>query len=97
MLANASNPIESLEPYVWYLNFGYLDDFFAGVKKLRGGDNGWTNADVPENFGMIFRATGYTSHPAYLEFAEADGIFDLWDQRGAPDHCEKTTGSWVCH
>ena len=96
-LTNASNTIESFEPYTWYLILGYLDEFFAGVKKLRGGDNDWTNADILENFGMMFRATGYTAHPTYLEFAEADGIFDLWDQRGAPDHCEKTTGSWVCN
>jgi len=97
-LTNPSNMTDTVEPYIWYLLFGYLDDYFAGVRKLRGegSGSGWNNADVLENMGMIFRASGYTSHPAYLEFAEPDGLFDLWDKRGAPDHCQKVDGDWVC-
>jgi TolB-like protein len=95
-LANASNTVEKFEPYIWYLQFGFLDDYFAGVRKLRGDGIGWTDADTLENYGMIFRASGYTRHPVYMEFAETDGQFDLWDQRGAPDHCQKVDGDWVC-
>jgi len=95
-LTNPSNMTETVEPYIWYLLFGYLDDYFAGVRKLRSEGSGWNNADILENLGMIFRASGYASHPAYLEFAEPDGLFDLWDTRGAPDHCDKRDDAWVC-
>jgi len=99
MLANASTTIERIEPYIRYLEFGYLDDYFAAMNELRaeGGEGAdWTNADILESSGMMFRASGYTRHPTYLKYAQSDGSFDLWDQRGAPDHCRKADGNWVC-
>jgi tetratricopeptide (TPR) repeat protein len=95
-VANASTTEETIVPYFWYLSFGYLDDYFDAVNNLRGKGAGWTNAETLEVNGMTFRRIGYTRHPAYLENAESDGLFDLWDQRGAPDHCQKVDGDWVC-
>ena len=95
-VANASTTEETIEPYFRYLEFGYLDDYFAAANNLRGKGTGWTNAEILEADGMTFRRIGYTRHPAYLENAESDGLFDLWDQRGAPDHCQKVDGDWVC-
>jgi len=95
-VANASTTAETVAPYLRYLTFGYLDDYFAAANNLRGKGTGWTNSEVLEGNGMIFRRIGYTRHPAYLEYAESDGMFDFWDQRGAPDHCQKVDGDWVC-
>ena len=95
-LANASNIGEKADAYLWYLNYGYLDDYFAAIHKFRGEGGFWTNADALEHLGIVFRASGYTAHPAYLELAESDGIFDLWDHRGTPDHCQKVDGDWIC-
>jgi tetratricopeptide (TPR) repeat protein len=95
-VANASTTAETIAPYFQYLEFGYLDDYFDAANNLRGKGTGWTNSETLEANGMIFRRIGYTRHPAYLEFAESDGLFDLWDQRGAPDHCQKVDGDWVC-
>lgn len=95
-VANASTTEETIMPYFWYLELGYLDDYFDAVNNLRGKGAGWTNAEMLEAGGMTFRRIGYTRHPAYLENAESDGLFDLWDQRGAPDHCQKVDGDWMC-
>ena len=95
-VANASTTEETIAPYFQYLEFGYLDDYFAAANNLRGKGTGWTNSEVLEANGMIFRRIGYTRNPAYLEYAESDGLFDFWDQRGAPDHCQKVDGDWVC-
>jgi len=95
-LANATTTQVDTSLYSHYLYFGYLDDYFAAIGELRGKGNAWTNAENLENEGMVFRRTGYTRHPAYLENAEADGMFDLWDRRGAPDHCQKVDSDWVC-
>ncbi len=32
----------------------------------------------------------------YLQVAEARLFFELWNERGAPDHCEKLDGQWAC-
>jgi tetratricopeptide (TPR) repeat protein len=95
-VANASTTEETIAPYFQYLYFGYLDDYFDAVNNLRGKGAGWTNAELLEFDGMVFRRIGSTRHPAYLEIAKSDGLFDLWDQRGAPDHCQKVDGDWVC-
>ncbi len=95
-VANASTTGETIVPYFQYLYFGYLDDYFAAIKNLRGKGTGWTNAEILEADGIVFRRLGYTRHPAYLENAESDGLFELWDKRGAPDHCQKVDGDWVC-
>jgi hypothetical protein len=97
VVANASSLEERVTSLQWYMILGFLDDYSSEIRKLRQkAGSSWSNSDVLENSEMIFRQSGYTSHPMYLEFAEEDGEFELWDQRGAPDHCTKTDGQWVC-
>jgi len=96
-VANAADLDERRRAYSWYLPFGYLDDYWDAIHTLRDGiDKGWTNADSLEQAGMVLRQTGYARHPEYLPRAKAQGLTDLWDARGAPDHCTKASGDWVC-
>jgi hypothetical protein len=81
----------------WYLPFGYLDDHWRAINSLRGGiDKGWTNADLLEYGGMLWRRGGFARHPEYMPRSRAQGLTELWDVRGAPDHCSKVSGDWVC-
>jgi TolB-like protein len=96
-VANAADLDERLIAYAWYLPFGYLDDYWDAIHTLSDGVvKGWTNADTLEQGGMILRHTGFARHPEYLPRSIAQGLTDLWDMRGAPDHCTKASGAWVC-
>jgi hypothetical protein len=46
--------------------------------------------------GLLELDSGLTADPRYLEIVKAMGLIDLWEQRGAPDFCEKLDGQWVC-
>jgi len=81
---------------LWYVFFGFLDRYFELILDLDPTDSAWTDADVPVHDGTVFRRLGFTAHPKYLEVVELLGIVDLWEQRGAPDFCEKVDGEWVC-
>jgi TolB-like protein len=80
---------------MWYLYFGFLDRYFELILD-RDLDSTWTDAEMFAWIGTIWRHQGFTAHPKYLEVAEALGIIELWEQRGAPDFCEKVDGQWVC-
>jgi len=96
-VANAANLDERRYAYSWYLPFGYVDDYWAAILTLSDGVViGWTNADLLDYGGMVYRRTGFVRHPDYLRRAKAQGLTDLWDARGAPDHCRKASGDWVC-
>ena len=81
--------------FFWYLNFGYLDRYFEIIFDTAL-DSGWGGAGIPIWYGTVFRRMGFTAHPKYLEIAEANGIVELWEQRGPPDFCNKESGQWVC-
>jgi len=78
-----------------YLLFGYLDPYFEDVFDVAL-DSTWEDAVNAIWLGTIFRRTGFTAHPKYLEVAEASGFFELWEQRGPPDFCNKMDDQWVC-
>ncbi len=80
----------------WYLLFGFLDRYFEPILDLDLTDSTWTDADIPVFVGTLFRRSGFTAHPKYLEVAESIGIIDVWEHRGPPDFCEKVGGQWVC-
>jgi len=82
--------------YDLYLAFGYLDDFAALVDKFNVPGPVWTDGEDMESFGMTFDREGFVAHPSFMRRAKASGVFDLWDKRGAPDHCSKESGDWVC-
>ena len=82
--------------YFWYLDFGYLDDYFDFIEKtVREEDTAWNNADVLQFTGRYQKASGYTAHPRFLAL-EQWGVFDVWEERGPPDDCSKVDGNWVC-
>jgi hypothetical protein len=79
-----------------YSTFGFLDRYFELLFELGISSDGWDDAEVPIHESTIDRRSGFTGHPRYLEIAKTWGFFDLWDQRGPPDMCEKLNGQWVC-
>ncbi len=80
----------------WYLHIGFLERYFEIILDLDRSDSRWPDAEALVYDGTIFRRLGFTAHPKYLEVAESLGIVDVWEQRGAPDFCEKVDGQWVC-
>ena len=80
----------------YYLAFKYLDRFFEKLVEIGIYGVEWTSADTLITDGTIHRQSGFTAHPRYLEVAEAQGFFELWDERGAPDQCKKLDGQWAC-
>ena len=96
-IANAADLNERRLAYTWYQPFGYLDDYWAAIHALSGDAGaGWTNADTLEQGGMVLRRSGFARHPEYLRRSREQGVIDLWESRGAPDHCTKASGEWVC-
>ena len=79
----------------WYLYFGYLDRYFEIIFDIAL-DSTWDDALGPVWVGTVFRPTGFTAHPKYLDVAEYTGLIELWEQRGAPDFCDKVDDQWVC-
>jgi len=79
-----------------YLYFGFLDRYFELILGYELTDSIYTDADNHIFEGTLHRKSGFTSHPQYLEVAEATGLVELWEQRGPPDFCEKVSGQWVC-
>jgi tetratricopeptide (TPR) repeat protein len=81
-----------------YLRFGFLDRYFELLDELGTTTSEWNDAEELILDATIKRKSGFTTHPRYLEVAEnyAYGMVSLWEQRGAPDHCEKLDGQWVC-
>jgi TolB-like protein len=80
----------------WYLLFGFIDRHFELILDLNLTNSRWTDADELLWSGSIYRRTGFTAYPKYLDVAKSVGLIDVWEQRGPPDFCEKVDGDWVC-
>ena len=80
---------------IWYLAFGFFDRYIELILDFDA-DGTWSDADTLIYAGTIFSRLGFTAHPGYLEVAEALGFVELWEQRGPPDFCNKSSGEWVC-
>jgi TolB-like protein len=81
-----------------YLRFGFLDRYYELFDEFGTTTTGWNDTDQLFEDATVKRQSGFTTHPRYLEVAEKYyyGMVSLWDQRGAPDHCEKVSGQWIC-
>jgi hypothetical protein len=79
-----------------YLYLGFPGRYLDTILDLDLDGSIWTDADVPVFYGTVFRRTGFTADPKYVEIAEAIGMMDVWEQRGPPDFCRKVVGEWVC-
>jgi TolB-like protein/cytochrome c-type biogenesis protein CcmH/NrfG len=96
--SRATNLDELRFPYFWYLSFGYVDDYWAAIDLLGdpSGEQAWTNSDTLEHQGIVSNLSAFRQHPKYLQYAEVSSVVDLWEKRGAPDHCNKDSGEWIC-
>jgi len=79
------------------LIFGHIDLYIEAIDSYGPPSKTWHDAELLEIQGQIYPAAGYRKTQHYLERAEGNGLIELWDHRGAPDHCSKETGEWVCH
>ena len=84
----------TLEEY--YLYLGFLDRYYDRIFSFGPNNQAQTDADIDVWLGTVFRRTGFTAHPWYLEVAGLLGIPEIWEQRGPPDFCEKVESQWVC-
>jgi TolB-like protein/Flp pilus assembly protein TadD len=90
--ANAPNQAD-----YWYMALGYNDEYWQKIIDIRERENSlWSNTEYLLQFGLSYSTSGFTAHPMYLEYAKREGLTALWDERGAPDHCNKNSGEWVC-
>ena len=82
---------------MWYLAFGYLDEYWREIEETTASaETSWSDADVLEHACRVFAASGCAAHPRAIQYAKEQGLTDLWDLRGAPDNCIKTDGEWTC-
>ena len=80
-----------------YLDFGYLDRFYELILSPEEIAKDLWDVDTHIYYGTIRRHSGFAAHPRFEELAEINGLFEMWDSRGAPDMCEKIAGEWECH
>ena len=82
--------------YDTYLSSGFLDRYFELILGLGVSAHLWGDTETLIANGLLDRESGFTAHPRFLDVAEKMAFFELWDQRGPPDFCEKVGGEWVC-
>jgi TolB-like protein len=82
---------------VWHLVLGHLDEYYDLIDAAGPRAGRWTDADVLIWLGTVFRETGFTVHPRFIEMSERVGTPALWDVRGAPDFCRKDDNAWRCN
>jgi tetratricopeptide (TPR) repeat protein len=87
---------EGLFPYgnSVYLYFGYIDEFWEIAKSMESDTLGpWKGGFELRMSGTVSGIQEFRSHPYYITQEK----IDLWDKRGAPDTCSKSSGQWVCN
>jgi TolB-like protein len=80
----------------WYLLLGFLDRYVEIVHGLSEANVAWSDADILIFYGVLLPASGFRTHPGFVDIAERSQLTSLWDRRGAPDFCDKRDGQWVC-
>ena len=96
MVADATDFFGAIEPYIWYLAFGYLDAFYDVVMEMNDIDSSWANSQNIEYSGRYFKLSGFAADPRFIEIYQRWGMLDLWEERGPPDDCSKVDGNWLC-
>ncbi|NOR37003.1 MAG: hypothetical protein GQ577_09660 [Woeseiaceae bacterium] len=81
---------------MWYLPLGYLDRYAELTLENSIANLVWNDADNQMYTAMTHPSLGMIAHPVFLEALEVSGIVELWNDRGAPDRCDKADGEWVC-
>ena len=80
-----------------YLTYGFLDRYVEIIFERSPEISVWSESEALIFNGQLDRNSGFTAHPEYLRMARDSGMIDLWEERGPPDFCEKTSGEWVCN
>jgi TolB-like protein len=96
MVSSATNYFDEITAYAWYLAFGALDDYYDVIDEMNEVGTAWTNSDVLTYLGRAYKASGYAANPRFTPLRNEWGMLDLYEQRRAPDDCEKVDGDWVC-
>ncbi|MFT5501104.1 MAG: TolB-like protein [Woeseiaceae bacterium] len=97
LAAGDSNSSSATSTNYWYMVLGYDDEYWQIINDIRAQEeSGWSNAEYLYLFGLAHSHSGFSAHPMYLEFAKNEGLIELWDVRGPPDHCSKDSGEWIC-
>ena len=95
--ARAKDVLDMNSAQLWYLAFGYLDDFWREIEETTAQSSvSWSDADSLEHMCRVLAKTGCAAHPRAIAYAKEQGLTDLWDQRGRPDRCSKIDGEWAC-
>jgi TolB-like protein/DNA-binding SARP family transcriptional activator len=79
-----------------YMYFGYLDRYYELVLDTEPVADLWHPAGAHLWRSAIFHRLGSTANPKYVELAKRMGVVEIWEQRGAPDFCEKVEEEWTC-
>jgi TolB-like protein len=80
---------------IWYLVFGYVEDFWRALEQAGIFGKGWTDAGIALNRGMVLHDSGFTAHPIYQRYAN-QFLAQVWEVHGAPDLCSKSQELWHC-
>jgi len=81
---------------IWYLVFGYADDYWHALKQAGIFGEGWSDADIPFYRGMVLHDSSFTAHPEFQRFAN-ESLAEVWEVHGAPDLCRKSEERWICN
>ncbi|MEH6550675.1 MAG: hypothetical protein V7744_11875 [Pseudomonadales bacterium] len=94
--------VKTLEPgwtglrWAYLLAFGHMDELYDELEANIHSEFVWYDAE-PMLFNiMIHGRLSFITHPRYLPTMEKMDVVSSWDVRGAPDHCSKDSGDWVC-
>lgn len=79
-----------------YLLNRHIDRYYEIILSPEEIEEGLWNVDTQIYAGTVTRDSGFTAHERFEELAEINGLFEVWDVRGAPDMCEKIDGKWAC-
>jgi serine/threonine-protein kinase len=79
-----------------YAALGFIDRYYDMIFAAEPNDQMTNDAEVFFWQGIVLQSKAFVSHPRYLEAAELLGITRTWEQRGAPDFCERVGNAWSC-
>ncbi|MEH6605116.1 MAG: hypothetical protein V7711_06015 [Pseudomonadales bacterium] len=94
--------VMTLEPgwagarWAYLLAFGHMDELYDELEANIRPELFWDEAGAIIFNVMIHGGSSFITHPRYIPTMEKMGIVASWDVRGAPDHCSKDSGDWVC-
>ena len=81
---------------LWFLLYGEVDKYYDRIATFNPKAGNLTDANIMYWQGILFRHTGFTTNPRFIQLSEQLGIADIWMDRGPPDFCTYADRAWVC-